>query len=70
MKNKLSGVHNHLVAELERLGDEELTGKKLGEEIQRAHAVTIVKNADLAFKASVAMNKTGGKLTLSKLLTD
>jgi hypothetical protein len=75
MRNKLTDVHNHLVAQLERLGDESFTGKKLDEEIRRANAMTgvaavIVKNADLALRASVAMNKTGGRLALPKLLTE
>ncbi|MFT8837903.1 hypothetical protein [Liquorilactobacillus satsumensis] len=61
-KNKLEDLNNHLFAELERLGDEELKGSDLQEEIQRANAVSsvaknVVDNADLALKAAVAYDK-------------
>lgn len=42
MKNKISDVRNHLVAMLERLGDESLEGDKLNAEIERAKAVSQV----------------------------
>lgn len=56
MKNKLSDLNNHLFAELERLGDEDLTGDDLVAEIERAKAVSnvssqIVSNANLQLKA-------------------
>jgi hypothetical protein len=57
MKNKLSDVNNHLFAELERLGDEDLKGEDLNEEIKRANSVaviakTIITNADLSLRAT------------------
>lgn len=56
MKNKLSDLNNHLFAEIERLGDEELRGNELNQEIERARAISgiaaqIVANGSLALKA-------------------
>lgn len=56
MKNKLSDLHNILFAELERLGDEELKGDALAEELKRSRAITgvasqIIANGQLALKA-------------------
>lgn len=42
MKNSLEDVHNHLVARMERLGDESLTGEELAVEIERAKATCLV----------------------------
>lgn len=60
-QNKLSDLNNHLFAELERLDDEELTGDKLIEEINRAKAITdvakqVVENASLVLKAQIAVS--------------
>ena len=38
-QNKLTDLNNHLFAELERLGDEGLTGDKLEEELGRAKSI-------------------------------
>lgn len=55
-KNKLSDLNNHLFAQLERLGDEEVKGDNLTEEINRAKAITniaqqIVNNGNLVLNA-------------------
>ena len=56
MKNKLTDLSNHLFAQLERLGDEDLKGEALTEEIGRAKAITniaaqIVNNGNLVLNA-------------------
>lgn len=56
MRNTLGDLNNHLFAQLERLGDEELKGEKLQDEILRAKAVTdvatqIIANGSLVLKA-------------------
>ena len=56
MKNKLTDLNNHLFARLERLGDEELKGDDLTEEINRAKAITnvaqqIINNGNLVLNA-------------------
>lgn len=48
MKNTLTDLNNHLFAQLERLGDEELNGDKLMEEISRAKAVTGISSQIIA----------------------
>lgn len=56
MKNTLGDLNNHLFAELERLGDEELVGDSLAEEISRAKSIAdvstqIISNAHVILKA-------------------
>ena len=56
MKNTLGDLNNHLFAQLERLGDEELKGEDLLEEISRAKAVSsvaaqIIANGSLVLEA-------------------
>ena len=60
MKNKMSDLHNHLFAQLERLSDEELKGDALKEELERSKAVTavareIIANGGLVLKAKIAL---------------
>jgi len=56
MKNTLGDLNNHLFAQLERLGDEDIKGESLTEEIERAKAVTqvatqIISNGKLMLDA-------------------
>lgn len=56
-RNTLMDLNNHLFAELERLGDEDLTQEELEKEIARADAITkvgsvLVNNAKTALEAT------------------
>lgn len=60
MQNKLIDLNNHLFAQLERLNDEETTGDRLKEEIDRSRAIStiadaIIANATLALDAQKAL---------------
>ena len=75
MKNTLGDLNNHLFAEIERLGDENLEGDKLQAEITRAKAVAdiatkIVDNANLVLNAEKFKAETLGRsqVNTSKLL--
>lgn len=68
VKNKLSDLNNHLFAELERLGDEDLDGESLDKEIARARGIAeisekIIDNANLTLKAAEFLNEAGYGLT-------
>ncbi|RDY70303.1 hypothetical protein DXT76_13600 [Halobacillus trueperi] len=57
MKNTLGDLNNHLFAQLERLSDEDLSGEKLEEEINRAKTITsvshqIISNGSLVLDAA------------------
>ncbi len=56
-KNTLSDLNNHLFAQLERLGDEELTEEQLQKEMERAKAINgvaknIIDNAKTALEGA------------------
>lgn len=42
MKNKITDLNNHLFAQLERLGQEELTAEQIEVEIKRTDAIVAV----------------------------
>jgi hypothetical protein len=59
MQNTLGNLNNHLFAQLERLGDEELKGEYLVEEISRSRAIAdiasrIIANGSLVLQAKKA----------------
>ncbi|MFT8392680.1 MAG: hypothetical protein ABF624_01560 [Liquorilactobacillus ghanensis] len=73
-QNKLTDLNNHLFAELERLGDEDLKGDSLKEEITRAKAISgvatnVVENANLALKAAMAYDDRQGGMKLPKMIS-
>lgn len=56
-KNKLTDLNNHLFAELERLGDEDLKGEELEEELGRAKGIAqissqVIQNANTILRAA------------------
>lgn len=64
MKNTLGDLNNHLFAQLEKLGDDDLVGEDLDKEIQRSEAMAkiadqIIKNGELQFKAMKHMDEYG-----------
>lgn len=73
MKNKLIDLNNHLFSQLERLGDEQLSGELLQEEINRSKAITsvsaqIISNARLALDAQVAVQDLSKGQRLPEML--
>lgn len=69
MKNTLGDLNLHLFAQLERLGEEDLKGEELVEEITRARAVTtiaqqIISNGSLVLQAEKFKAETLGRSTV------
>lgn len=66
MKNNITDLNNHLFAELERLGDEELSGEVLEREIVRARAISdvsrqIIDSAKVSLEAAKLQAEWGGR---------
>jgi hypothetical protein len=64
MKNKLTDLNNHLFAQLERLGDEELDKDSMEKEVVRTKAIVdvaeqIISNAQIALSAAELVAKHG-----------
>ncbi|AZS15340.1 hypothetical protein [Paenibacillus lutimineralis] len=74
MKNTLGDLNNHLFAQLERLSDEDMTGEKLADEINRAKAVTsvasqIIANGSLVLEArKLADDRMNADTKIPKML--
>jgi hypothetical protein len=66
MKNKLADLNDHLFAQLERLSEEGLTAEQIEQEAKRGEAMvavadTIIRNADLTFKAATFVAQHGDR---------
>ena len=64
MKNTLGDLNNHLFAQLEKLGDDDLQGDELESELKRTDAICdlseqIIRNGELQFKAMQHMDEYG-----------
>ncbi len=62
MSRNLTDLNNHLFAQLERLGDEDLTPEEMATELHRSKGITdlgktIIANAQLALDAKVAVQE-------------
>lgn len=75
MKNKLTDLNDHLFAELERLGEEDLSSEELQQELSRAKAITdvagaVIDNAALVLKAEIAKGEymSAKEFSLPKML--
>jgi len=74
MKNTLVDLNNHLFAQLERLGDEDLKGEKLRDEINRSKAVmgaasNIINTGSLVLEGQKFMDdKMNANTKLPKML--
>ena len=64
VKNTLGDLNNHLFAQLEKLGDDDLKGDELEAEIRRSEAMAkvgeqIIKTGELQLKAMQHMDEYG-----------
>ena len=74
-KNQLKDLNDHLFAQMERLGDENLTSDQLKQEIDRGKAITsvansIISNASLALDAAKFNDEMGLKKSPFEHLED
>jgi len=65
MTNKLTDLNDHLFAQLERLGQENLSPEDIDKEIKRTDAIVavseqIVNNANISLKAASLVAEYGG----------
>jgi hypothetical protein len=67
MKNKITDLNNHLFAQLERLGDEDLKGDALEAECERAEAIAkiseqLIRSANVSLNAARLVGEYGGNV--------
>ena len=75
MKNKFSDLNDHLFSALERIGNEDLKGKELNEEVKRAQSISnvarqIIGNANLVMKAKKMQMANGMTTTADRKLPE
>ena len=75
MQNKLTDLNNHLFAELERLGDEELSDEELDKELKRADAMSkiaqqVINNGQLALHVAELQAEYTGSWGVNALLEE
>lgn len=77
MKNKITDLNNHLFAQLERLGDEDMSSDSLEIEIKRSQAIAniarnIVDTSRITLEAMKLMERSGHDIsrTGEKLLSE
>lgn len=78
MKNSIDDLNNHLFAQLERLGDEELTAEGIEKECKRAKSISdvaskLLDSASISLRHATLVGEYGSSLnkeTMPKLLAD
>ena len=55
MKNTLGDLNNHLFAQLEKLGDEDLNGEQMDAEIRRAEAMAMIHMDEYGYERAKAV---------------
>lgn len=73
MRNTLGDLNNHLFEQLERLGDEDVKGEHLHEEINRSKAImgiakNIIDNGSLVLESQKFMDDRFNNQDLPKML--
>ena len=73
--NTLGDLNNHLFAELERLGDEEMSPEAMSAEIERARAVSgiaqqVIANANTVLRTLEFRDGQVGTAQVPHMLTD
>ena len=73
--NTLGDLNNHLFAQLERLGDEDMSPEEMEREIERSKAVTgvaqqVIANANTVLRSYEVRDAQLGTQKLPRMLTD
>ena len=67
MKNTLGDLNNHLFAQLEKLGDDDLTGEELESELKRTDAICDISEQIIKkWRVAVQSNEAHGRVWVRK----